>query len=348
MTGWSAACPAKVNLFLRILAREDTGYHQIETLFQAVGLCDRVDARPGPRGVSLEVRRAESHPGQGAAAPGDLAEPWPGPGDSGGPSAAGPLAPETIGDLGDPEDNTVMKAARAFFAATGVAPAVSLVLTKSIPAGTGLGGASSDTAGTLSALNALHGAPLSTRDLIALGGRIGADVPFFCSGAATALAWGRGDRLLRCPSPPAAPVVLAIPRERVSTATAYRETSAGLQLPAPPSLLARPSLLAGAGSEAWGPLAALQWNDFERAVFARVAGLAEVRAALAEAGASIARLTGSGSAVFGVFGDPRSARSAAATVREMEGVAAALVVPTLTEGPALEPLAAPAGGGDPP
>ena len=319
MTGWTASCPAKVNLFLRILAREDTGYHQIETLFQAVGLYDRVDVLPGADGISLEVRREDSAP--------DTADLF----------GTGPVAPDAIGDLGDPEENTVKKAARAFFAATGIAPAVSLVLTKSIPAGTGLGGASSDAAGTLTALNALHGTPLSARDLIGLGGRIGADIPFFCSGAATALAWGRGDRLLRCPAPPSRPVVLAIPRERVSTATAYRETSAGLQLPAPPSLLARPSLLAGAGSEAWRPLAALQWNDFERAVFKRVAGLAGVRAALAGAGASIARLTGSGSAVFGVFGDADSARAGAATVREMEGVAAALVVPTLTEVPALEP-----------
>ena len=315
-TGWSAACPAKVNLFLRILAREDTGFHQIETLFQAVALFDRVDVRPGALGIALEVRQ--------------------------------PSGPDSIGDLGEPGENTVMKAARAFFAATGIAPAVSLVLTKSIPARTGLGGASSDAAGTLSALNALHGTPLSARELVALGGRIGADVPFFCSGAATALAWGRGDRLLRFPSPPAAPVVLAIPFERVSTATAYREASAGLQLPAPPSLLARPSLLAEAGSEAWSPLAGLQWNDFERAVFARVAGLARVRSALAEAGASVARLTGSGSAVFGVFDDLRSARTAATGVRRMEGVAAALVVPTLTEVPELEPVASADTAGGPP
>ncbi|MYA12122.1 MAG: 4-(cytidine 5'-diphospho)-2-C-methyl-D-erythritol kinase [Gemmatimonadetes bacterium] len=313
MTGWTVGCPAKVNLFLRILAREDSGYHQIETLFQAVDLQDRVDVRPGAGGISLEVRPDKS------------------------PPARGSVAPNTIGDLGAPDENTVMRAARAFFAATGIAPAVSLVLTKSIPAGTGLGGASSDAAGTLAALNAMHDTPLTTRDLIALGGRIGADIPFFCSGAATALAWGRGDRLLRCPSPPARPVVLVIPRERVSTATAYRETSAGLQLPAPPSLLARPSLLAEAGSEAWRPLAALQWNDFERAVFARVAGLAEVRAMLAEAGASIARLTGSGAAVFGGFRDARGARAAAAAAGTMEGVAAALVVPTLTEVPGPEP-----------
>ena len=328
MTGFTAICPAKVNICLRILAREETGYHQIETLFQAVGLQDRVEVRRGADGISLEVRGDESGP------PGDVHPPL----------------QDTIGDLGDPENNTVMKAARGFFAATGITPAVSMFLTKAIPAGTGLGGGSSDAAGTLAALNALHGDPLSGRELISLGGRIGADVPFFCSGAATALAWGRGDRLLRCPSPPRRPVVLAIPRERVSTATAYRETSKRLRLPAPPSLLAEPSPLAGAaaGPERWGALAALQWNDFEQAVFARIPGLAEVRAALADEGASIARLTGSGSAVFGIFREPDEADSAARRVRRMTGVATALVVPTLAESPALGRGAGGRSGGDPP
>ena len=312
VAGWSAACPAKVNLFLRILAREDGGHHQIETLFQAVGLCDRVDAIHGSPGIDLEVR---------------------------------PPAPrDVIGDLGDPGDNTVMKSARAFHAATGIDPAVSLVLTKSIPAGTGLGGASSDAAGTLLALNALHDAPLSAGGLIELGGRIGADVPFFCSGAATALAWGRGDRLVSVPPPPRAPVVLAVPAQRVSTAAAYREASSGLRLPAPPSLVARASMTAEGGLGAWDSLAELQGNDFERTVFAKVAGLASVRSALEAEGATIARLTGSGSVVFGVFADDRRARAAAAAVEGMKGVAGVLVAPTLTEAPALRPLAAGAAG----
>ena len=320
MSAWSATCPAKVNLFLRILAREDTGFHQIETLFQAVSLCDRVEARPGRDGISFEVRRNPRRVARRDASDSDKR--------SGDVQGSRQVAPgDVIGDLGDPEDNTVVKAARVFFAETGIAPAVSLVLTKSIPAGTGLGGGSSDAAGTLAVLNAMHGAPLSAADLIAAGGRIGSDVPFFCSMAATALAWGRGDRLLRCSSPPAAPIVLAIPGERVSTATAYRETSSALELPAPAGLLR------GAGPKGWPGFAVLQWNDFERAVFARLPALAEVRAALAAGGASVARLAGSGSAVFGVFGDAEQAHAAADRVRTMDGVAAATVAATLTAMP---------------
>lgn len=299
MTSVSVACPAKVNLLLRILAREESGYHQIETLFQAVGLFDRVDVRPGGAGISLIVDRSEPAPGVG----------------------------DIIGDIGDPDGNTVMKAARAFFSATGIAPAISLTLTKRIPAGTGLGGGSSDAAGTLIALNLLHGSPLDREALVRIGGRIGADVPFFCAGRPTVLAWGRGDRLLSCAPPPAAHAVLAIPRDRVSTAGAYRDASAELTLPA------LSKLLEGFDSSDWRRIAAHQSNDFEGAVFSRHPPLRKVRDALAGRGALVARLTGSGSAVFGVFARQHDAYSAARRIKADDPVAAALVVPTLTAMP---------------
>lgn len=314
MTSVSVACPAKVNLFLRILAREDSGYHQIETLFQAVGLFDRVDVRVGPPGISLSVDRAAPAPGAG----------------------------DIIGDLGDPDNNTVMTAARAFFAATGIEPAVSLNLTKRIPAGTGLGGGSSDAAGALVALNALHGSPLGRDGLVETGGRIGADVPFFCARHPTALGWGRGDRLLPLTPPPAAYAVLAIGQARVSTASAYREVAAGLILPAPATLLE------GIESADWRRLGALQSNDFERTAFARHPRLREIRDILEHEGAVIARLTGSGSAVFGIFAGEEVAHAAARRIGESDGIVAAPVVPTLTAMPKPLPDAAAADDAVPP
>ena len=297
--GVAIACPAKVNLFLRILAREDTGYHQIETLLQAVGLHDRVEAHHGDSGIRLQVVQGETPPGLG-----DLA-----------------------GELGKEDDNTVTRAARAFFAATGIAPAVSLVLTKSIPAGTGLGGASSDAAGTLAALNALYGRPLEADRLIEIGGTIGADVPFFCTGHATALAWGRGDRLLGFPPPPAATIVIAVPEVRIATVDAYRDVSAALNLPAPSMRM--PDLAAGD----WASVSALQINDFEQGSFARFPLLAEARATLEKQGAMIARMTGSGSAIFGVFTDSGPAGDAARRTRRMSGIRSAFTAPTLTAMP---------------
>jgi len=292
----AVACPAKVNLYLRILAREDTGYHQIETLLQAVGLHDRVEARPADSGIGLKVVR-------------------------------GPTAPE-LGDLvaevGEDANNTVTRAARAFYEATGIAPAVSLVLTKSIPACTGLGGASSDAAGTLAALNTLHGEPLEPGRLIEIGGTIGADVPFFCSGHATALAWGRGDRLLNCPPPPAATIVVAVPEVRIATADAYRDIASTLDLPAPPMRF--PDL----AESGWPAISALQVNDFEAGAFARSPVLARTRATLEGAGAMVARMTGSGSAIFGVFTDPERARAAARRAADLSGIRSAFTAPTLT------------------
>ena len=307
MNGWSATCPAKVNLFLRVLAREDSGYHQIETVFQAVDLCDRVDIVPARAGISLEVRRG----------------------------APGTEEKDIVGELGDPDSNTVVRAARAFYAETGIQPAVSLILTKSIPAATGLGGGSSDAAGTLAALNALHREPLEHSRLIALGGRVGADVPFFCGGAATAVAWGRGDRMLGFPSLEPRPVVIAVPVARVSTAAAFRGLSAGLQLPAPARMMG--AVIPGT----WDALAALQANDFEKPVFTQHPVLSEIRDAMAGAGAAIARMSGSGSAVFGVFDDRRAAAAAADRVRTMNGVAAVRLVSTLATLPPVRRTAAP-------
>lgn len=306
MTAFSIDCPAKLNLFLRIVAREPSGYHQIETLFQAVGLHDRVEAHPRVAGIAFEVRPGETEPGLG-----DIAH-----------------------ELGDPADNTVGRAARLFYDVTRIDPGVRLVLTKAIPAGTGLGGASSDAAGTLAVLNELHGRPLRLHQIMQLGSRIGSDVPFFCTGTPTSLAWGRGDRLLGRPAPPAAQIVLVIPHARTSTGDAYREVSAKLALPVPPRWMG------DIGTGDWDGIAAMEQNDFELVAFERMPELRAMRDILVSGGAVMARLTGSGSALFGVFADENRARDAAHAVGAMEGVAAALIVPTLNEMPAVQRIGA--------
>ncbi len=282
----SVACPAKLNVFLRILAREDSGYHQIETFFLAVGIFDRVTVEPGGRGVVLDARTGAED--------------------------------ASLDDLGPAEDNTVVRAARSFFAAIGCrSPAATIRLDKAIPSGSGLGGGSSDAAGTLVALNAAHGMPLAPTEILELGGSIGADVPFFCAGSPAALAWGRGDRILPCPPPPPASVVFAFPRQRLRTSEAYRELSATLSLPPAATVLPGPA------PSTWSQLAALAHNDFEAGAVRRVPGLARVRAALLQSGAVLAGLTGSGSAIFGVFprdgAGERRAEVAACTLAALDG-----------------------------
>ena len=183
--------PAKLNLFLRILAREADGYHGIETLFARIALADRLtaDTADAP-GVALTVD--------------------------------GP-------DLGPPAENLARRAAELVLGALRPSFGVRLNLEKRIPVGAGLGGGSADAAAALQAVNALGGNAVPRHELFQMAARLGADVPFCLSGASLALGWGRGDRLFLLPAPPAAPVLLVSPPIPVRTAEAYGWVDQGRQ-----------------------------------------------------------------------------------------------------------------------
>jgi 4-diphosphocytidyl-2-C-methyl-D-erythritol kinase len=174
---------AKLNLFLRVLAREADGYHGLETVFCLVDLADelRAERREG-RGVTIDVHGAE----------------------------VGPAA-----------DNLAVRAAAGVLAATGDRFAVHLTLTKRIPVRAGLGGGSSDAAAVLLAVNRLAGNAIPRHELLQFAAKLGSDVPFFIAGAPLALAWAHGDRLIRLPALPAAPALLLMPPVSISTAEAY-------------------------------------------------------------------------------------------------------------------------------
>lgn len=175
---------AKINLLLRVLAREDTGFHGLETLFCRLGLSDELVAeRTRGDGVTIEVAGAGTGP---------------------------------------EDENLAVRAARLVVGALRTPIGVHLSLTKRIPVGAGLGGGSSDAAAALQAVNALAGHAVPRHELLQLAARLGADVPFLFSGAPLALAWGHGERLLALPPLPSAPVLLVSPPTPVATAEAYR------------------------------------------------------------------------------------------------------------------------------
>lgn len=163
---WPA--PAKLNLFLHILGRRSDGYHELQTAFQFVDLCDELSFEPRPDG---QIVRIDGPPEIPAA-----------------------------------EDLTV-RAAQRLREAAGVREGVGIRLTKRIPIQGGLGGGSSDAATTLVALNRLWGAGLGSADLARLGAQLGADVPVFVGGRA-AWAEGMGERLTPIEPPEVTYVVI--------------------------------------------------------------------------------------------------------------------------------------------
>ena len=255
---------AKLNLLLRILARDSTGYHQIETVFQLLDLADEVEVVRTAQGVTLEVH-------------------------GGSP------------DLGPVDDNLAVRAAHLALEATGKKFGVAISLVKQIPVRAGLGGGSSDAAAVLHAVNALADHAVPRHELQHLGLRLGADVPFFASGAATALAWGRGERLFRLGAPPAAPALVAVPQLTVSTPDAYRWWDEMHPEPATRG----PVVLDAEALATWGSIGRLGGNDFEVPVFSRHPTLREIFEQLAATGPLWVRLCGSGAAVAAVY---RSAR----------------------------------------
>lgn len=175
------AAQAKINLRLKVLARESDGYHSLETIFARIDLSDDVVVRTGGTGQSIDCKGA---------------------------------------DVGPAERNLAYRAALAYSDATGWPNHFSIELTKRIPAGGGLGGGSADAGAVLRALDAMSPTPLGPR-LITLAAELGSDVPFLTLENPFALAWSRGERLMPLPTLPWHPIVIVTPAKGIATADAY-------------------------------------------------------------------------------------------------------------------------------
>ena len=262
MTAVRVAAHAKINLFLRVLARESSGFHQIETAFALLELADEVGVRRTDSGVTLEVE--------------------------------GP-------DLGPSDENLAVRAARMVLDATGNRFGVAITLTKRIPVQAGLGGGSSDGAAALHAVNALAGNAVPRHELHHFAARLGADVAFFASGAALALAWGRGERQFRMPAPPSLPALVAVPPVQVATSDAYAWWDEQNRSPSPSVSSRGPVTLDAEALATWGSIGRLGGNDFEAIVFAKHPDVRTLYERMAETGPIWVRLCGSGSAIAAVY-----------------------------------------------
>jgi 4-diphosphocytidyl-2-C-methyl-D-erythritol kinase len=198
-------------------------------------------------------------------------------------------------------DNLVTRAAHLALEAMRTGGRVEMRLSKQIPMGAGLGGGSSDAAAVLLALPVLAGRRIELPRLCELAQQLGSDVSFFLLGG-TAVGIGRGTELFPLPDGPAQRAIVVASGVHVSTPQAYRDLSSILT-----SGLTSESLqnkIFSFQSQVWGgALETLPQNDFQEVVFPQHPRLAAIRKRLLRSGASIALMTGSGSAVFGLYPD---------------------------------------------
>jgi len=256
------AC-AKLNLDLRVLHKRPDGYHELRTVFQTISLADRLTVEFTPGRRTL-------------------------------------VTAESSVDI---PDNLVTRAAGLVLDAAKVRGHAHFQLEKRIPMGSGLGGGSSDAAAVLLALPVLIGRSLPMETLQELAAKLGSDVPFFLEGG-TAVGLGRGEELYPLPPARLGPMLVVAPRLHVSTPEAYKALSRGL------TFSGLSHTIDSFRSFVWGLDGGLSKggtcdggaNDFEAPVFKLHPRLKALKGKLLKVGAQPARLTGSGSALFGVFG----------------------------------------------
>ena len=201
------------------------------------------------------------------------------------------------------EENIIWKSWKIFREETGVHTGVAFKVTKRIPQGAGLGGGSSNAGAALRALDVLFQTGLSDERLAELGAKAGSDVPFFCR-AAAAVVEGRGERIRPLRGGRNYSVVLVLPKERISTKEAYRWIDEAGIFPDPDadgadSILTR---YQHEEPERWNFR-----NSFFPVLRERFSVFEEIRVGLLEAGAAYANVSGSGSAMYGIFADRVSA-----------------------------------------
>jgi 4-diphosphocytidyl-2-C-methyl-D-erythritol kinase len=232
------AAQAKVNLRLRVLAREASGFHQIETLFLRLALADVV-----------RVRRAKAR-------------------------TLDVIGSADRTALGPTEKNLAWRAAVAHADAASTRGGFAIELEKHIPIGGGLGGGSADAGAVLRALDAMAEPPLGEQRLQEIAATLGADVPFLTSEHAYVLAWGRGERMLALHAPPTREVLLLIPPFSVNTAQAYGWLAAARAAGAAEGR--EPLTLDPASLSHWETIQRLATNDLQAVVAERL-GLHGVR-----------------------------------------------------------------------
>ncbi len=252
--------PAKINLFLKVLGKRPDGYHELISLIARINLFDTVSLAFDQPAITVRC----SHP-----------------------------------KVPDGKDNLAHKAALLFYEAMSREAGVAIFIHKNIPMAAGLGGGSSNAASALMGLNKHYDFPFTNEELMDMGLKVGADVPFFLL-RHTAIARGIGEDLEVFEGLPKFFAVLVCPKLEVSTAWVYRNLNLTLTNSGENSKIFR-------FAEDFPKINRLLCNDLEKVAARKFSGIDSIKKALVDLGAEGALMSGSGPSVFGLFQSPKQA-----------------------------------------
>lgn len=263
---------AKINLGLDVIGRLPNGYHEVKMIMQSVGICDELTFEKQPSGITVTT-------------------------DS--------------GELPADENNLIYRAAKLLLDTCAVKEGVRIHLTKRIPIAAGMAGGSTDAAATLKAVNQLFRFGKTKEELMELGVKIGADVPY-CILGGTALAEGIGERLTPLPPMPNCHLLVAKPDINVSTKYVYTTLDAAPILFHPDIDGMTAAIFAG---DLTGITARLG-NVLETVTVPAHPIISKIKEKFLELGSDGVLMSGSGPTVFGIFSDKTAAEKAYASMKQ--------------------------------
>ena len=263
---------AKINLGLDVIGRLPNGYHEVKMIMQSVGICDELTFEKQPSGITVTT-------------------------DS--------------GELPTDENNLIYRAAKLLLDTCAVKEGVRIHLTKRIPIAAGMAGGSTDAAATLKAVNQLFRFGKTKEELMELGVKIGADVPY-CILGGTALAEGIGERLTPLPPMPDCHLLVAKPDINVSTKYVYTTLDAA-------PILFHPDIDGMTAAIFAGDLTGITTklgNVLETVTVPAHPIISKIKEKFLELGSDGVLMSGSGPTVFGIFSDKTAAEKAYASMKQ--------------------------------
>jgi 4-diphosphocytidyl-2-C-methyl-D-erythritol kinase len=309
---------AKINIGLRIGPRREDGFHELRTIYQTIALADTVRVDVG-RGVGIEIYCKDQR------VPAD-------------------------------ETNTCWRIADRFLRSIKTRAKVKITIDKNLPVQGGLGGASSNAIATLLGLERALKKQLAPEERLRIASEVGSDLPLFLIGG-TVLGTGRGEQVFPMEDLPSFPCVIATPEIGVSTPAAFTEwdkrkaehagltgrngfcTMKGFSHSVYEWFSSTSYAPTGVPRKGWDRAEALLLdlvrtgieNDFESVVFPKYPAIREVKRALERSGARYVSLSGSGSTVYGLFGDQAAAERACTSLNQNDVPAQATATLTRSE-----------------